>query len=371
MATKQSSQSASGLAYRDRVYYALRRELTDGVYPVGARLPPVRALADRFHTSAFPVHEAIMRLNQEGYVVSRRGSGTYVRDRPRPFQLTDSAMLLTSVATHLYGDLTHCLLNRLQEIGMFAAVLDTGPVGHAELVRRAQYSDARFLILHAGAYFHFEAIDPLRFDVQTVIAVLAWESELYLDRIHRVLVDHAAGSRLLVEHLWAAGHRHLLLAGNRAMIDRAARWDGEGTCPHPLNVQGTGFQAAWRRRGGHFTELEVAHENPALTETVDRELATRLAVADPPTAVVGLRDVDAWEAREATRRVRPDLLSRLYVIGDGDTPWSRLSHPTFATMNWNLDQIADCACGIIRDVEAGKTFAEPVVRLVPPRLVVR
>jgi len=87
-------------------------------------------------------------------------------------------------------------------------------------------------------------------------------------------------------------------------------------------------------------------------------------------AVVGLRDVDTWDVRETLRRLRPEALDRLTFVGDGDTPWSQTSHPPFTTLNWNLDQIADLTCGIIRDIEAGKVFKKPVLRLIPPRLMV-
>ena len=87
--------------------------------------------------------------------------------------------------------------------------------------------------------------------------------------------------------------------------------------------------------------------------------------------MVGLRDVDAWDVRESLRRFCPESLQRLTFVGNADTPWSRVSYPPFTTLNWNLEEIADLTCGIIRDIEAGKSFARPVVRLIPPRLVVR
>ncbi len=90
-----------------------------------------------------------------------------------------------------------------------------------------------------------------------------------------------------------------------------------------------------------------------------------------PTAVVGMRDVDAWDVREILRRSYPEAFDRLTFAGNGDTPWSHTAYPPFTTLNWNLDQIADLASCIIRDIEAGQTFEKPVVRLVPPRLVAR
>jgi DNA-binding LacI/PurR family transcriptional regulator len=271
----------------------------------------------------------------------------------------------------VFGGLAGLLVTRLHDLGLLASVLDMGHGNAAELLRRVQYSEARFVILHAGAHFPFAALEPNALAQRHVVAVIAWESDTLLDRVHRVLVDHAAASRVVEDHLWAAGHRHVLLAGPDDMIARARLWNGRGNCPGSLNVQGTGFEARWIRRGGRAASLVSHHEGVAVPACDGRRLLALLDGPCAPTAIVGLRDVDAWDVRETLRRVRPDALQRLAFVGSGDTPWSRTSHPPFTTLNWQLDEIADLACGVIRDIEAGMPFPKPLVRGLAPRLVVR
>lgn len=360
------------ISLRDVAINTLKAELNAGRWPVGSKMPSLRALARRFGCSLCPVQAAVAALEEQGYVEQRHGSGTYVLPPPRAFRMADTAMLMTEVSGHVYGELTALLVNRLHDLGLFASTLDTAHEDVATLLRRASFSGARFLLTHAGQHFPFDALQPRSLDRKHLIAIIAWESDLFLDRVHRILVDHAAASRLLAEHLWEAGHRRVLLAGPDSMLRLANRWDGQGVCPTKYNLQGIAFAALWGRLGGRIATLEVQHEAPSvMAPAAVQRLCAPVDDPDSPTVVVGMRDVDAWDVRETLRSLRPETLDRLTFVGNGDTPWSQTSHPPFTTLNWNLDQIADLACGIIRDVEEGKPFDEPVVRLIPPRLVVR
>ena len=67
------------------IYRQLRRAILDGRLHAGARLPPTRKSAAYFRVSRNTAVEVYERLLNEGYVVTRHGSGTYVADRlPAP-----------------------------------------------------------------------------------------------------------------------------------------------------------------------------------------------------------------------------------------------------------------------------------------------
>ena len=352
---------------RDRIVRVLTDEILSGKWAVGSRLPSQAQLATRFKTSRFPVAQAVKLLSEQGYLEARQGASAVVTARSRNLAMTDSAILCMNAEGHVYGDVTHLLLNRLHDLGLFAVTLSTGHPHSRDLICRGLLSEARYILVDAGASFPFDALDEKILRRKPVIAVLAWESEQYLDHVHRVLTDHATGMRLLTDHLWEAGHRSVLLAGAESMIGAAATWDGRGKCPARLNVQGTGFVGMWARRGGRLVTVCCDHEHARL----DAGALPKLTGRDAPTAVVGVRDVDAWDVQEALRRDWPEALARLAVFGDGDTPWSKTAQPPFSTLNWNLEETVSKACDIIRHIETGKTFKKPVVHRVAPRLVLR
>jgi len=50
----------------------LRKEIVDGVYPVGSQLPTEHQLCQRFDVSRYTVREALRRLREDNLVATRR-----------------------------------------------------------------------------------------------------------------------------------------------------------------------------------------------------------------------------------------------------------------------------------------------------------
>ncbi|MCB0940468.1 MAG: GntR family transcriptional regulator [Mycobacterium sp.] len=65
-----------------QVARALRKEIVDGVYPVGSHLPTEHELCQRFSVSRYTVREALRRLREDNLVSSRPRAGTMVVPRP-------------------------------------------------------------------------------------------------------------------------------------------------------------------------------------------------------------------------------------------------------------------------------------------------
>jgi GntR family transcriptional regulator, transcriptional repressor for pyruvate dehydrogenase complex len=88
------------------IYERILELVIDGAFMLNSRLPSETELARQFLVSRPVVREALARLRDDGIVVSRRGSGSYVVRRP------DSAVLrfvpITSIA-----DIQRCFEFRL------------------------------------------------------------------------------------------------------------------------------------------------------------------------------------------------------------------------------------------------------------------
>ncbi len=65
-----------------QVARTLRKEIVDGVYPVGSQLPTEHELCERFAVSRYTVREALRRLREDNLVSSRPRAGTLVVPRP-------------------------------------------------------------------------------------------------------------------------------------------------------------------------------------------------------------------------------------------------------------------------------------------------
>ncbi len=79
----------------DAIYNQLLDEIMAGSFATGDRMPTENQLAQRFAVSRPVVREALQRLQSDGVVISRQGSGTYVQRSPsqRVAELTQTVSL--------------------------------------------------------------------------------------------------------------------------------------------------------------------------------------------------------------------------------------------------------------------------------------
>lgn len=66
----------------DQVYTMVLQGITGGIFPAGSMLPSENQLAERYQVSRPTIRAAFARLYERGYVVRRRGVGTFVADLP-------------------------------------------------------------------------------------------------------------------------------------------------------------------------------------------------------------------------------------------------------------------------------------------------
>ncbi|HEY0247676.1 MAG TPA: phosphonate metabolism transcriptional regulator PhnF [Gryllotalpicola sp.] len=72
--------ASSGYSAWRLIAEELRSEIIDGGIPAGARLATEGELAERFGVNRHTVRRAVAALTEDGLVVARRGSGTYVAE---------------------------------------------------------------------------------------------------------------------------------------------------------------------------------------------------------------------------------------------------------------------------------------------------
>jgi len=354
------------MALSEQVRDVLLGEIISGRFPVGSKLSSVHEYARDFQVSTSPVRVAFAELEARGYVVSRYGSGTYVRANHPPLTVKDSVMICIEAKAHLFGDLGSALTVRLLKQGFLPGVVDTGFVeSQAGLLDRALASDARFFVVHGNLSFDFGVLQRAALPGRHVIGVIDWETELPISNVHRVLSDHLEGGRLMARHLYERGHRNVLMLGTDTMFSRVS-----GELLHPVR-QGWGFAETWNESGGSWQSL-CSDALPDLEITLNSERLLRcFKGSNAPTAIFGLRDVEAWHAQTILLSHAPELAASVEVVGYGNTPWSQAGHPPFTTVDLDLNRIGDEVVQLIGKLRKDELTASVDPVKIQPRLVVR
>lgn len=80
-------RTGRGVARYYLLYEQLSGALNEGSIPAGAALPSEPELVSRYRLSRTTVRRALARLEEEGRIIRRRGSGTFARQSRRPARL--------------------------------------------------------------------------------------------------------------------------------------------------------------------------------------------------------------------------------------------------------------------------------------------
>jgi DNA-binding GntR family transcriptional regulator len=86
-----------------QVARTLRKEIVDGVYPVGSQLPTEQQLCERFEVSRYTVREALRRLRDDNLVESRPRAGTLVVPRPASNSYVQDVMSINDLLAFATG----------------------------------------------------------------------------------------------------------------------------------------------------------------------------------------------------------------------------------------------------------------------------
>lgn len=97
------SQATSGKHRYLQIAHTLRKEIVDGVYPVGSQLPTEHELCQRFAVSRYTVREALRRLREDNLVASRPRAGTLVVPQPASNWYAQDAMSINDLLAFAAG----------------------------------------------------------------------------------------------------------------------------------------------------------------------------------------------------------------------------------------------------------------------------
>jgi DNA-binding GntR family transcriptional regulator len=86
-----------------QVARTLRKEIVDGVYPVGSQLPTEHELCERFTVSRYTIREALRRLREDNLIASRPRAGTLVVPRLATNSYTQDVMSINDLLAFATG----------------------------------------------------------------------------------------------------------------------------------------------------------------------------------------------------------------------------------------------------------------------------
>lgn len=194
----------------EAIYNALRKRILSEVYIPGQKLTE-NALAEEFSCSRTPIREALMRLENEGLIVVRPKSGTYVRMLTgKNYQdLLEVRSYLEALAFRLCVE--HRPPGMVEELKDLLARMDTLLEGqpidmpaYAELHYQFHYRQ----VVLSGNEMLVQMFEKLNLKSSHMfLHIMNRESALATQAEHHRIVQYLAegdakGEKFIVSHLW-------------------------------------------------------------------------------------------------------------------------------------------------------------------------
>jgi GntR family transcriptional regulator, transcriptional repressor for pyruvate dehydrogenase complex len=222
-------KEGNALKLSDLVFAKIIERIRVGDYVVDSRLPTENELSEELGVSRPVVREALARLRNDGIVLSRRGSGTYVL---RTHDISEpSHPPLTSI-----NDMRKCLYYRISVEGETAyhAALgkneDRKPLIEAatrfdiDLEDRIFTAETDFAfhsaVAHAtGNRFFWETLEGMRPNIMTAMSITPnFQKARSLDRLEKIHAEHRAVFEAIMANDAEAAREAMRNHLTRAMI---------------------------------------------------------------------------------------------------------------------------------------------------------
>jgi GntR family transcriptional regulator, transcriptional repressor for pyruvate dehydrogenase complex len=193
---------ADRLRLSDTVYNQLLADIIESRIAVGDRLAPETQLAERFAVSRPVVREALQRLQSDGVVISRQGSGSFVQRSPsqrigaltRTFTLhevlqsLELRMALEGLSARLAA--RHRSDDQMGAIEKTARALKTA-FGTSKAAQEADYAFHHAIAIASGNLLLLETLDQLADRLKGGMNVaLTLSRQASEQRRERVLDEH-------------------------------------------------------------------------------------------------------------------------------------------------------------------------------------
>ncbi|MBR9782267.1 FadR/GntR family transcriptional regulator [Thalassospira xiamenensis] len=127
------------------VYARLRDMLDEPVWKNGGRLPPEAELATEFGVSRPVLRKALVRMREEGRIISRRGSGNFVQPRA---DMTPPMPDLEGLSIQTVFDMKRCM--RFRQIIECAAAEDAAKLCDQDKIKNIEAAIQQMLSLQPG-----------------------------------------------------------------------------------------------------------------------------------------------------------------------------------------------------------------------------
>ena len=346
------------------IYDALTASIRNGEYGDGDRLPSEADLCIRFDASRITVAKAIQNLQQDGLVIRRPGSGSYVQ-LPAPTTSYQFGLLIPELgSTEIFEPMCQGLM-RAPQAKSHSLIWGHTSREDSEREESAlslcrQFIDQRVSGVFFAPLEFTESKDRINHQVVTELRQASIPIVL-LDRCYstyprrsnldRVGIDNHRASFTVTQHLWNQGARRILFMARKrsasTIIERVS-----------------GYQFALRECNSEYPGRAF------FGDVGDAAFVSEILAAEKPDAVVCGNDLTAAKLMLTLIGLGVHVPEEVRLVSFDDVNYAKFLPVPLTTIHQNCSQIGEWAMDVMLD-RIKHPHRPGVDVLVPFELVVR
>lgn len=304
----------------ERIHRDLERQILEGRWKTGDRLPSEAELVERYGVSRITVGRAVRDLQRAGLVERRPGSGTYVRARAAGPGGGSFGLLIPDLGeTEIFEPICQGMM--ASPLAREHALLWGSPTGGGGAKEERAWRLCRQYIERgvAGVFFaplertgEKDAVNRRIADAldEAAIPIVLLDRPVlgYPERGHHDLVgiDNARAGHLITDHLLAMGRLRIAYV---AVPDSAATVD----------AREAGYRDALWQAGVRIERTLIRRLDPA-----DRSAVSELIAAEAPDAIVCANDHTAARLMHTLLELGNRIPEDIALVGIDDLEYAKL-----------------------------------------------
>ena len=340
----------------------LQKEISDGKYKPGQRLPSMDDLSEQYAVNKVTVRRALAELSAAGIIYSVPAQGTYVSDRPRSTRLPAHNQVMTvGLLSYLMvpgnTGLYHMEIIQgiREELSKMQANLVILPVRHVEPQIKIMDHISQ---ANLDATIFLGMFDPpaLRRMIELGPPSVLVDFSMRGIQIDTILLDNRGGGYQAVNHLISLGHQRIaVILGQEDQVATKERLEGVYEAIDQAGIPRSSLVITvgdFQREGGYKAMSEI------------------LKVSEKPTAVFCFNDEMAAGALQALYSLSSLSVPRdISVIGFDDTAWATATQPPLTTVQVPKSLMGRLA--VQRIMAHLREAQSPITTVLPTQLVMR
>lgn len=327
------------------IYRELEREISEGTYRPGDRLPSEAQLCERFGASRITVAKAIQFLQREGLVTRRPGSGTYVTE-PNAGSRHQFGLLIPQLgSTEIFEPICQGIMRAplakshvlLWGYAPGEGESDTDHTGKMAEQLCRQFIDQKV----SGVFFapleymvdreaaNRRIVDMLaRASIPVVLLDRCLESYPKRSELDLVGIDNHRAGYVVTQHLWQAGARRIVFVARKRSASTIVE-----------RIAGYQFALAENQPGGASRVL--------LGDVNDPSFVRDLLANERPDGIVCGNDLTAARLMRSLLDMGSRVPEDIRMVGFDDVTYSKFLPVPLTTVRQDCSEIGRAALSLM------------------------